>query len=301
MLDEAAVFPFDEEVAEAVRLPPAELATLAVTALIEEAELTPKPGLVDRRGSGAHHDLDLQTMLSSARALGPTFLRLAVAGRALPPGAALRTELARIGRDGERVMLEATGGINTHRGAIWALGLLIAATAGAAAGTAPDVLCRRAGSIACHPDRAAPPSTTHGASACARYGVGGARAQATAGFPHVRRLGLRTLLANRRCAMPEHWARIDALLSIMSELDDTCLLHRGGPAALAIARGGAAAVLDAGGASTAAGRAALRGLDRELVARHVSPGGSADLLAATLLLDRLGTAGPVRRFPIEEA
>lgn len=301
MLDDAPVFTFSDEVADAVRPAPAELASFAVAALIEEAELTPKPGLVDGRGPGAHHDLDLKTMRRSARALELTFVRLAMAGQTLPPGPALRTQLARIGRDGERVMLEATGGINTHRGAIWALGLLVAAAAGYTTASLPEALCRRAGSIASHPDRAALPMRTHGAQVCARYGVGGARAQAVAGFPHVRRLGLPTLRAGRRRGLPERWALVDALLAIMSELDDTCLLHRGGPTALAVARAGATSVLDAGGASTPAGRAALSRLDRELVARHASPGGSADLLAATLLLDRLGTAGSVLRFTIEEA
>ena len=73
----------------------------------------------------------------------------------------------------------------------------------------------------------------------------------------------------------------------MAELDDTCVLYRGGVEALSFVKAGAQAVLNAGGYSNANGRKALRALDRELIARHVSPGGSADLLAATIFLDAL--------------
>src|SRR6185437_15585155 len=108
----------------------AQFAHYAVTALIDEAQLTPKPALVDRRGSGAHRDLDLATMLRSAHALEPTFAALARAARRRgEPSALLRTELAQIGRAGEQHMLRATGGSNAHRGAIWIVGLLVAGTA----------------------------------------------------------------------------------------------------------------------------------------------------------------------------
>ncbi|HEY2022099.1 triphosphoribosyl-dephospho-CoA synthase, partial [Paraburkholderia sp.] len=102
----------------------AQVARYAVAALIDEAELTPKPALVDQRGSGAHRDLDLATMRRSACALEPTFAALARAARRRgEPSALLRTELAQIGRAGEQQMLRATGGSNAHRGAIWIIGL----------------------------------------------------------------------------------------------------------------------------------------------------------------------------------
>ncbi|MFP3186569.1 MAG: triphosphoribosyl-dephospho-CoA synthase, partial [Paraburkholderia sp.] len=83
------------------------LAQLAVTALIEEAQLTPKPALVDRRGSGSHRDLDLATMLRSAHALEATFVALARAARRSAPSATLRAELAQIGRAGVHEMMRA--------------------------------------------------------------------------------------------------------------------------------------------------------------------------------------------------
>lgn len=103
---------------------PAErLADLAVTALVDEAELSPKPALVDRRGQGAHQDLSLGLMLTSAQALRPCFQAMAEAAKLGLPAADLRRLIGRLGRDGEAAMLSVTGGVNTHRGAIWALGL----------------------------------------------------------------------------------------------------------------------------------------------------------------------------------
>ena len=106
-----------------------QLADLAVDVLAAEARLTPKPALVDERGPGAHRDLDLPTMLKSARSLHGTFLDMAMAAAGGQPDQALREQLARIGRAGERHMFAATGGSNAHRGAIWVLGLLVAARA----------------------------------------------------------------------------------------------------------------------------------------------------------------------------
>src|SRR5580704_13287542 len=103
------------------------LGALAFQALIAEAELTPKPGLVDRRGSGAHADLSLDLMRRSATVLEPFFADMASAAEGRVPDRDLREKLAAIGRDGERAMYKATEGANSHKGAIWILGLLVAA------------------------------------------------------------------------------------------------------------------------------------------------------------------------------
>src|SRR5580698_5682307 len=106
------------------------LSKAAVSALIEEAELTPKPALVDCRGNGAHHDLDLARLRRSALALREGFAAIARAAVREEPSLRLRAQIGRIGREMEQPMLAATGGSNAHRGAIWALGLLVAAAAG---------------------------------------------------------------------------------------------------------------------------------------------------------------------------
>lgn len=270
-----------------VDLAATELAALAVKSMAQEVLLTPKPGLVDGRGSGAHDDLDLPLMLRSASSLMPCFIGMAQASARMAPGSELRARLAEIGREGERAMFAATAGINTHKGAIWALGLLVGAAANCAAPYSPAEVAGLAGLIARHPDRAAQAMPTHGSRVCARYGVGGARGEAQAGFPHALEAGLPALRRARVGGAREDEARLDALLAIMAELDDTCLLHRGGEAALAAARSGARAVLQAGGVETPAGRAALTFLDADLLRRRASPGGSGDLLAVTLFLDAL--------------
>src|SRR5215470_1827492 len=109
--------------------PALELSNLAVAVLLDEAELTPKPALVDRRGNGAHHDLDLARLRRSALALEPGFAAIARVAEDELPALRLREQLGRIGRTMEQRMLAATGGSNAHRGAIWALGLLVAVAA----------------------------------------------------------------------------------------------------------------------------------------------------------------------------
>jgi triphosphoribosyl-dephospho-CoA synthase len=271
---------------ESVVPTPDTLADLAAWALVEEAELTPKPGLVDQRGPGAHRDLDLETLRRSARALRPAFRAMAEAAQGRQPDQSLREELAAIGRAGEIRMMTATGGSNAHRGAIWALGLLLAGTV-IVGPTAPPHIAAAAAEIARWPDRFAPQAPSNGETVRQAHGAAGARGEAQAGFPHVVAVALPALRAARGAGASETEARLNALLAVMASLDDTCLLHRGGRPALEAAQAGARTVLAAGGTATPAGRAALQALDADLLARWVSPGGSADLLAATLFLDRI--------------
>jgi len=262
------------------------IAQRAVDALIDEVSLSPKPGLVDRRGNGAHTDLDWALMCLSARTLQPFFQSMAEAGNA-ESGPTLRETIGDIGRQAETAMLAATGGVNTHRGSIWALGLLVTAAGSEASRTEPNHIARMAGDLARQPDRFQPQSSGHkGERACRDYGVSGARGQAQAGFPHVTGHALPQLVASRRRGDSENSARLNALIAIMQSLDDTCVLARGGLVALRAMQDGAGRVLAAGGVTHLAGRRALKQLDARLLALNVSPGGAADLLASTLFLDR---------------
>lgn len=265
------------------------LAQLAVSALVAEAELTPKPALVDRRGSGAHNDLTLALMKRSAQTLSRTFAAMASTSMNQLPDQALRERLGEIGREAERAMLEATNGVNTHRGAIWAVGLLIAGAAITGFTAPASRIAACAGELARLTDRFAPHTPSHGLSMQERYGVVGARGEAQRAFPCVIELGLPTLWAARQRGSTEVYAQLDALLAIMAQLDDTCLLYRGGPAALSVAQEGARAVLQEGGTSTPEGKNLLYHLENALLLHHASPGGSADLLAATLFLDALAS------------
>lgn len=265
------------------------LADLAVEALIDEADLSPKPGLVDRRGSGAHSDLHLGLMHASAMSLWPCFKTMAEA--ALAEGCvsqSLRDTLGRIGREGEQEMLRVTGGVNTHRGAIWALGLLCAGVALDRRELGAGPVATRAAQIALLTDSALPASAvSHGTEVCRRYGVRGAREQAQLAFPAVLQHALPQLSRSRAASTGEQNARLDALLAIMSQLADTCVLYRAGLQGLRCMQAGARAVLDAGGVASLAGRRRLRGLEHDMLRLRASPGGAADLLAAALFLDRL--------------
>jgi len=288
------------------------LGTLARQALIAEAELTPKPGLVDRRGSGAHTDLSLALMRRSAFAIEPFIRLMAFQSMNEPPSPRLRETLAATGRAAERAMLDATNGSNTHKGAIWTLGLLAAAAAGRdELPTTPSLrrddrplirgrdnatrklnandIAKTASIIASFEDPygSAPNALSHGQIVAQKFGVPGARGEAVSGFPHIIEVGLPMLRVRRSAGAPEPIARLDALLAIMARLTDTCLLYRGGRSALETAQQGAAAAMSAGGAGTSRGREELFALDQRLLQLGVSPGGSADLLAGTLFLDTI--------------
>lgn len=274
---------------ERTALTPFDLSTMAVSSLIEEAELTPKPALVDRRGSGAHHDLNLELLRRSAFSLKDGFVDIARVAAIEKSPLRVREEIGQIGREMERRMLDETGGSNAHRGAIWSLGLLVAAVAMSRSDRNAFRTVTAAAALATISDRYAPRSLSNGERVRLQFGATGARGEAQAGFPNAIRLGLPMLRAARDRGLPEVFARLDALMAIMSNLNDTCLLHRGGLIALETAKQGALAVLAAGGSVTPPGIECLQRLHIELMTLWASPGGSADLLGVTLFLDKLET------------
>ncbi|WP_208948489.1 triphosphoribosyl-dephospho-CoA synthase [Segnochrobactrum spirostomi] len=278
--------------ASAARHPDAaadEIAAVAVTVLRAELAAWPKPGLVSHVDRGSHRDMDAGTLRASIDALHPFFIELAAAG-----GRAAGMETLRaIGLRAEAAMLAATGGINTHRGAIFGLGLLTAA--------AGDVAVRRAdgsllaatclgGVVATRWGPAiagAPvPDGSHGAGVLRRHGAGGARAEAVGGFRSVYGIGLPALREGRRLA-GEAGAAIQACFALIAGVVDTNLLHRGGADGARFAATTAAGFLAAGGVGASDWQAQAAAIHAAFVARNLSPGGCADLLAMTLFVDRL--------------
>ncbi|MFE3825276.1 triphosphoribosyl-dephospho-CoA synthase [Streptomyces sp. NPDC059092] len=261
------------------------LARAAAGALLAEAELTPKPGLPDTR------EADFGALRWSAGSLVPGLAAMAAAARRAPEGPSrrLRAELGSIGRSTERSMARANAGTALHHGALWPLGLLVAAAALEPA-EPPGELPAVARRIVTFTDGAAPRRPTPGSAAASRYGAAGARGEARAGFPHVRR-AVAALRSARDAGAREPAARLDALLTVMSTLQDTGLLHTAGPHGLRLVQNGARDVLDAGGSATAAGRSALDAFDIRLRAAGLRPRGSAHLLAATLFVDGLWWRG----------
>lgn len=265
------------------------LARAAVDALTGQLALAPKPGLPDPRDLDAWVTrVDHCALRWSAKALTPGLAAMAAAARRTgEPTPQLRAELGAIGRCTEHSVALAGGG---HRGALWALGLLVAAAALNPRAGAKDVAAA-AKRIAAHPDRRAPRRPSRGSSVSAKYGAAGARGEAKAGFPHVRR-ALDALATARSAGATEAQARLDALLTVMSTLQDTELLHTAGPLGLRHVQASARGILEAGGTAVEAGAEALAVFDTELHTRAWSPRGSAGLLAGALFLDSLPVNSP---------
>jgi triphosphoribosyl-dephospho-CoA synthase len=269
----------------------ARIGDLAAACLLLEVETWPKPGLASHVDCGSHTDMDAGTFRASAAALHPFFAALASAG------SVGMDELRSIGLLAEQAMLAATGGVNTHRGAIFGLGLLCAA-AGALHEAGSGYPRRSLGTFVCLCWGSAilsGPITprSHGSDALRRYGVGGARAEAGAGFPHVYEVGLPALRSGRFLAPgDENAARVHACFALLATLEDTNLLHRSGEAGLCFARRAARDFLARGGVGQPHWQSRAAAIHHEFIARRLSPGGCADLLAMSLLVDALETPEP---------
>jgi len=264
----------------------------AFHALLHELATWPKPGLVSHVDTGSHHDMDAAMLRRSAEVLRPFFAELALAGSDREGMSRLRA----IGLSAEAAMLSATGGVNTHRGTIFGLGLLCAA-----AGTTADLLddgtvsARKLGDIVAERwgddiRRGPVPLHSHGSAALRRYGAGGARAEAAAGFPSIFNIGLPALRLGRVLASEDaEAAPVQACFALIAAVRDTNLLHRGGAEGALYATEAAAAFLSDGGVGAPDWRARAAAVHASFVARHLSPGGCADLLAMTLFVDALET------------
>lgn len=276
---------------ESLEVEASRVALLALSALLRELETFPKPGLVSHVDSGSHDDMDATLFRDSAFAIAPFYRLLYIAGADGADMAALRV----IGMMAETAMLAATGGINTHRGAVFGLGLLCAAS-GARDARRVSVLASLGETVRTlwgHNIADGPVLlNSHGSEARRRYGAGGARVEAAAGFPNVYRIGVPALAAARRKAAGDPEAqRVAVCFALIAAIEDTNLLHRGGPDGLAFAQFEARCFLAEGGISQADWRAQASAIHRGFVRRRLSPGGAADLLAATLLVDAIEGGG----------
>jgi triphosphoribosyl-dephospho-CoA synthase len=269
-----------------------QVADLAKAALLAELETWPKPGLVSHVDSGSHTDMDASTFKASATAIAPFYDQLALAGAA---GSGMNT-LREIGMKAERAMMAATGAVNTHRGAIFGLGLICAAAGAVWSGAGCAGLQWRANVLGATVRqrwgqaimRGPIPLHSHGTNALRLFGAGGARAQAAAGFPHAIEVGLPALRLGRRLAPDDpEAARVQSFFAILASTEDTNLLYRGGADGLRFAQEQAGGFLRQGGVEQADWRERAASVHRAFIARRLSPGGCADLLAITLFLDGL--------------
>lgn len=266
----------------------AALGRAAIVSLYDELALAPKPGLVSFVDAGSHHDMDAGTFLRSLFALRHYFVRIAAQGGAGVPFAPLE----RLGIAAEARMLRATGGVNTHRGAIFTLGLLCAA-AGAARASERDcdattlravLLARWGAALAARVHRA---RDTHGARAARAHGLRSASEEAAQGLPTLFEHVLPALRAARRAGADDRGAKLHALFTAMAEVDDTNLVHRGGLQGLRDAKWLARDFLARGGGLSPDAPVRAARAHALFVERRLSPGGAADLLAAALWVERV--------------
>lgn len=279
-------------------------AQLAQRALLTEAALAPKPGLVDRLGPGAHRDMDLFTFIDSACALRPYFEECVRTGMAHGEGEEERCfdSLRVPGLLAEARMREATGGVNTHKGAVFSMGILCASLGMGFDGEGSDAQAALLRCAAMTRTRMAQELSRcargEGGSAGERLyreqGVGGVRAEAAGGFASVREAGLPRLRGCLAAGMDFEAAALCALVALMARAQDTNALRRGGVEGARRLRARAAQMDEALCARLEAGpvdadaegervRGALSQWDAELSVQGISPGGCADMLALTLL------------------
>jgi triphosphoribosyl-dephospho-CoA synthase len=270
-------------------LTPQAIGRAATLALHDELALSPKPGLVTLIDRGSHEDMDAHTFMRSLFSLRRYFAQIAEAGR---DGAEF-AGLERLGLEAEARMLAATGGVNTHRGAIFMLGLLCA-SAGAVArehgGVANPAQLRNAlrrhwGEALARRSQRAP--TLPGGIAARRHGLRSASQEAALAFPVLFETAIPALTSAQARGLTPQQARLDTLFRIMAVLDDSNLAHRGGLAGLRFAQRRARQFLDEGGAATPEGIRRARIIADEFVARRLSPGGAADMLSAACWMARV--------------
>lgn len=253
------------------------IAHLATQALQAELDTTPKPGLVDKDSNGAHRDMDYALMQRSIDTLHPYFVKLALLGcaDALPTHTSIRD----IGIEAERAMLSATNGVNTHKGALFSMGLAVVA---AAHEKDTDSLQTTIKALAASfPDT----NGTHGSKAKllskGTTAIKGALDNAREGYEMLFAEWL-PFYIERRKERDAHTLH-KTLLRIMCDLDDTNVIYRTDLATAEEVKQEARALLDN------FSKAALKDMDRHYTTRNISPGGAADMLSLTIFIGSIQT------------
>lgn len=266
------------------------IADLAVQSLIDEVNTTPKPGLVDQRNNGSHQDMTLQHFLASAEALRPYFAQCVKIGQqtaALSPQETFPA-LRDAGLVAEKAMYHATGGVNTHKGVIYTMGILCGSLGRLWNPEAPiaktdSILaeCAKIVSESAAADLQNANGSTAGEQCYLRYGIGGIRQEVANGLPSVRQIALPCFKKALAIGMSKNDAGAVTLLHLIANTADTNLYHRGGADGAKWASNAASALLPCPSIAD------IIPLDDAFMERNLSPGGCADLLAVTYFLHTL--------------
>lgn len=267
-----------------------EIAALAVESLIAEVRTTPKPGLVDCRNNGSHTDMDIDTFTASANALNPYFEKCVKIGQEtadLPPAETFPA-LRDAGLEAERAMYRATNDVNTHKGAIYTMGILCGSLGRLWTPEAPFAetdailsLCKEMTALSVKADFAAMTGVTAGERLYLQKGLTGIRGQVAAGLPAAADIALPVFERCLKNGFSPNDAGAVTLVHLIAQVEDTNLYHRGGDAGAAFAADSARALLPDPTI------AQIEELDDAFIPRNLSPGGCADLLAVTYFLHSL--------------
>ena len=269
------------------------VASLAVQSLIYEVNTTPKPGLVDRRNNGSHQDMDTRLFEISAHALQPYFKRCVQIGQETAHRSAEETFplLREAGLQAEKAMFQATGGVNTHKGAIYTLGILCGSVGKLWSAEKPiansdDILteCANIVRASVPTDLVAAKGKTAGEQMYLKYGIRGIRGEVAEGLPSVQKVGLPRFQQFLADGFSENDAGVYTLLHLIANVTDTNLYKRGGEAGAEWAANAARKLLSAAKHPSIA---QIEAMDDGFISRNLSPGGCADLLAATYFLHKL--------------
>ena len=264
-------------------------ARLATQALLYEVATTPKPGLVDRENSGSHRDMDFFTFQASAAALFPYFSQCVKIGRETVDAQETFRRLRLPGKLAEGEMRRATGGVNTHKGAIFSMGILCGALGrlereqwGSPGAVLAECAAMTEGLVSRdYVDLTAETAKTAGQKLYLQYGITGVRGQTEAGFPAVLNVGLPKLEAALAAGKSINEAGCAALLAMLADTVDTNMIHRGGYERAKEAAEEIGALLEKEPFPT---KETLERLDAEFIRDNLSPGGTADLLALVYML-----------------
>lgn len=254
---------------------------LASMALQAELDTTPKPGLVDRNDNGAHRDMDYALMHRSIQALHPYFVRLAQIGFDNPQPR--HDEIQQVGIEAEQAMFKATGGVNTHKGALFSIGLAAVALGGMACSNNAQ-LHSLSNSIASLASLFPDTSGTHGSKAKANNKLKGALDNAREGYPQLFKAWLPFYLD--RLAKGDRYALHKTLLRIMCDLDDTNIVYRTSMETMQEVQTEARRMLEHIPETTHF-EAALQAMNTDYIRRNISPGGSADMLSLVVFLSNV--------------
>lgn len=258
----------------------------AIRSLYHEMALFPKPGLVSKNDNGSHADMNAVTLMKSILSLRHYFKKIAKAGL----NEASFETLKSLAIEAENKMLLATNGVNTHRGAIFALGL-ISAVLGFLKGAKVPVTektirlaLKDKWGVALQNHAMQKGKNSHGAKAQSVYGINGAKMEAANGFFSIFEIALPAFYKTLQEGRDLKCAGLDALFSLIAHLDDTNIYYRGGLIAATFVKNSAKSFLEQGGTAHPDYFSHAEKIHNEFVRLNLSPGGSADLLAATFLV-----------------